>query len=272
MAKPEDTAERGRRNAANEIPELRELEQAWHEDRQRRRIAAAAKGKAVASAVAESRDAFAVATAAPARVRQKSETRPARTRSWKGPHAGTKFRTAEGLRKATLEECAAGFEATWGRAPSPASLVAFRLTVRDGVAPIEAEARELYSAVRKAIDAVNEFAERVQGRTNGPAATALVHLWGELPSLPLVVDLPGYEKASAARRRLVETWQKYAERILGHRLQRRELAELSVLLGVGPAQPYESFFRGKRTAELEVSPADVLEQESKRLDRFADDD
>ncbi len=240
------------------------------EDRARRRASAALLGRRVVGAVAS-------------RIHVAGELRPIasdsltralppaaeRTTQWKGPTAGKKYASAASLEKATIEECAAGFQATWGRSLTDADREAFRATIleipEDSFAR-EEEARKIYSALKTAIDDATAFAEREHDSTAGSAAVALNVLWGRLPALPLRTGLPSYAAAPVVRRSLAERWQATALRRLGRRLRPRELAELSVLIGVGPGKPYRDFFRAR--IAIAVSPADVLREEAKRLEKF----
>jgi hypothetical protein len=191
--------------------------------------------------------------------------REPRSSNWVGPASGVVFDDATKLRVATNAECEAGFLASWGYALSVDDREAFTVTLT-GALPsyltaIEAEAREIYSRLQAAIRDASSFAEQRSG-SDTPAAAVLCELFGQLPALPQQGDLPGYAKTQSARARLVDQWQRMAIDGLGHPLALRELAELSILLGVADP-PYGKLVANKG----QLSTAQVIDWEKRRLEK-----
>jgi hypothetical protein len=272
MADNEYTSAPDGGNPPTKEDERDELRRLLADDRDRRRRSARHLGAQVVDRVGrkvqiddEIRDAPSTVVRLPA------PPRPPRTKAWKGPNAGKKFRTPDALEKATLEECHAGFLHTWGYALTDADREFFGGAVRDwplAFQELETEARDVYGDLRKAIAAAAAFAERTHDQTYGSATVTLGDLWGRLPILPEVCELPGYRKSVVTRRNLIDSWQAIARRGLARPLSLRELAELSVLLGIGPGS-YAAFFRrGKEQTVLAVSTADVLRKEVKALEKL----
>lgn len=252
---------------------IRRLRESREADRNERRLRAEALGRQLEDQVEGTLARFADDLRRPLKSsRPPVKPRDSRAANWKGPHSGRRYRDPAALKQATLEECAAGFAATWGYAMTDQERSVFSVVVNpDPSFAIEQASRIAYTNLRKAIDAASELAGRYYNQTCGSATVALGHLWGCLPTLPVVTDLPGYDKARPARRVLIEQWQTIAAQQLGRMLAPRELAELSILLGVGPPQGYRQFFekKGADAVELAVSPATVLDAEAKRLGRFS---
>ena len=266
-----------RNDAAAEIEERGQLRETIKRERAARRERADAMGREVVARITDTVDArtrrlnFGTAKfpSVPATPDAPGVPEP-RPLTWKGPHAGTRYRKAADLEKATMEECAAGFRRTWGFDFDEGDRHVFghlATSARETARASEMEARGIYSELRSAIERAAAFSE-TQGRGNRSASIALHLLWGFLPNLPDVDDLPHYEKLSAARRALVEDWQARASNLLSRQLSSRELAEVSVLLGIGPGQPYRAFYVQKDTARNHVTVAEVLRIEGKKLDKF----
>ena len=198
-----------------------------------------------------------------------------RSKSWKGPTHGKSYSDADELEAATLRECAAGYEASWGRAMTARDRevhVALVRGIPQIVAEQESRARAIYSELRTTIEKARTFARANYPQPHGAATCALDALWETLAVLPPLEELPGYVKSESEHARLVREWQDLARRSLGWELTRRELAELSLLLGVG-RPPYKQLLaskgnvrkggKGRRSA----TPAEVIDWEAERLDR-----
>jgi hypothetical protein len=184
----------------------------------------------------------------------------------KGPQHGKKYRTPQELEAATVEACAAGFEATWGYRLTDKTRDAFK--VANNILSnmdVEKRAREIYSELREAIVKAHDFANTSYGLTNGSAVAALAELWGALPILPPLRELPFYEKDRGVRRVLAEQWQAVARSNLYRELSATELAQMSILLGYGPGKPYAKHLKNKGETALEVSPSQVVDDEAKRF-------
>lgn len=171
---------------------------------------------------------------------------------------GRTFIDARKLCEATITECKAGCLITWGHE--------FSDDVHDAsIAGVsreasEPEARELYGRLQNAIRDAMAFAWESPNARRSPAAIALDALRGSLPDLPPVSELPGYKKSEGDWARFARRWQDNAIQVLRRRLQDRELAELSIVLGVADP-PYE-----EEIARLgKVSAAQMIDWANKRI-------
>lgn len=265
MAEEKPSAEGGPRNAWEDLNASPEERHAYHLRRMAaRREAAASLGNAVVARVTERLAAFTAPVDDRAIEREfgRQRQRAQRSPSWRGPHHGRTFDDATKLRLATHEECAAGFLATWGFSLTDKDREVFRLPIVSSGFSSETKAREIYSRLQTALHDAAEFGERHYNQGSTPATIALAELWGTLPTLPPLEGLPGYAKSESDRARLVKGWQGMALQGLGRLLQGRELAELSILLGIADP-PY-----GKLMIEKgKMSVAQVIDWEKKRLDK-----
>ena len=192
---------------------------------------------------------------------RRRDVRLPRPADWRGPHAGKMFTDPASLRQATEEECAAGFEATWGYAFTDEDKRTYKMvadTLTDSTR--ESEARGIYSRLHSAITDATAFAERNYNQGGSPAMIAIGELWGMLALLPPLEELPGYAKTESRRGYIARTWQSMATQGLGRPLEKRELAELSILLG--EADPPYGQYLAKHPKR---SVAWVIDEQSRRL-------
>lgn len=247
---------------------LEELEERCRKMREgdiaRREEAGQRLGDLVVSRIDTTMKATRAALDRPLRGEEKRHARPPRPATWAGPHRGRRFKDPEALKKAVWEECQAGHAQTWGKPLSDREIATFSGVIRtlsDGVGAIEKDGREKYSALKHAIDEAIALARRCYNQTYGVATVAAEALWGLLPVLPALEDLPHYERPRPARAVLVEFYNDSAMRLLKRPLSGRELAEKSILLGVAEI-PYTRMLKKNATG---IKAADVIDYEARRV-------
>jgi hypothetical protein len=179
-------------------------------------------------------------------------------------HLRKRHRKPNSLAEAVLEHCAAEYGAIMG---SPFRADSFRVGHRPAVEVFgnwEVSARDVYTALRKAIAKARAFAYEMPNGVGGAPGHALLLMRGLLPILPALTEPPFDETERPGRAAFVRNADRTMRVVLEKTATDRDLAVLSLLAGYCPRENYKSLLSGRPHG---LTTSDVIAEEAKCVRR-----